>query len=158
MAENFVIVEELIGLSISKKEKLLEILKFTREQKNLIKEDKMEALEKNLYAKEIKMKEIDVLDLDYLKQFEKLKEVEKIEAIGEIDLGRFSNLKTLKEVTLEISSLLGEINALDSENNKLFKEKFKDIKSQLKTVKDVKTAYKGYNIKASGSILIDERK
>ena len=153
------IINKLVELSKEKINKLDKILEYTRDQKDLVlKEETMEALEKNLEAKNKIMEEIDLIDLKYIEYFNELKEREDIEKLDELDTSKFNNLKDLKELTLSITGKLEDINRLDRENLEIFKGQFEAVKSNLKNVKNVQTAYKGYNYSQGSSMLIDEKK
>lgn len=151
-------VDKLVLFSIKKKNLLESLLEKTKKQSEIIEKNLNAELEAILSEKDEIMKEIDGFDLEYLNVYEKLKKSENIKEFSQIDVSKYKNLKTLKEVTIDISKLLLEIENIDKENIKSFQANFDDVKSELKNVKTVQNAYKGYGTIDAGSMLIDERK
>ena len=149
------LVQELIGLSKEKANYLTNILDLTKEQKRIINEENMERLNQII---EKKSKEIDKLDVSFIMKLSQLKKENNIGDLNEIDTKKYPNLKELKEVVAQITSILMAISIVDKENNKALEEGLEKVKLNLKKVKEGKKAYKGYNKSIPQSMLIDEKK
>lgn len=152
------LVQELIGLSREKANYLTNILDLTKEQKRVIKEENMERLNQIIEKKSEIIKKIDKLDVSFITKFSQLKKENNIGDLNEIDTEKYPNLKELKEVVAQITSILMAISIVDKENNKALEENLGKVKLSLKRVKEGKKAYKGYNKSISQSMLIDEKK
>lgn len=151
-------IDELISLSREKNQLINEMYNFTKVQKEEIKKEDMDNLNKILDNKDNLIKEINKLDRTFLTIFSQIKKDENIENIDELDVQLYPNLKELKDIVTEISSTLVAISLLDEENNNNIKKKIEETKMELRKVKDGQRAYKGYNVPMTGSILIDEKK
>lgn len=151
-------IDSLIKLSEEKKDLLDSMYGFTKGQKSEIAEENMEGLNQILDEKDKIIERINRIDLDFLKVFSEIKEKEKIEDIGELDVDIYPSLKDLKKVIRNISSTLGALALLDEENSRNMKRQIENTKLELKRIKNGQRAYKGYNSPTDGSILIDERK
>lgn len=151
-------IDELISLSREKNQLINEMYNFTKGQKEEIKKEDMDNLNKILDNKDNLIKEINKLDRTFLTIFSQIKKDENIENIDELDVQLYPNLKELKDIVTEISSTLVAISLLDEENNNNIKKKIEETKMELRKVKDGQRAYKGYNVPMTGSILIDEKK
>lgn len=152
------LIDELISISKKKNQLLNEMHKFTKEQREEIKKDEMDNLNEILNEKDHIIEEINKLDVSFLTIFTQIKKEEGIENIDELDIERYPNLKTLKDIIKEISSTLIAISLLDEKNNKAMKESLEETKMELRKIKDGKRAYKGYNATITKSMLIDEKK
>ena len=152
------LVQELIGLSKEKANYLTNILDLTKEQKRIIKEENMERLNQIIEKKSEIIKEIDKLDVSFIMKLSQLKKENNIGDLNEIDTKKYPNLKELKEVVAQITSILMAISIVDKENNKALEEGLEKVKLNLKKVKEGKKAYKGYNKSIPQSMLIDEKK
>ena len=111
-----------------------------------------------LDEKEKLMSEIDSMDSEFLKLYNFLKEKEGIKSFEEIDIEKYNNLKSLKDIVSEINNVLVEISSKDKENTKTMKVSINNIKLDIKNVKKGKKAYEGYNYETADSMLIDEKK
>lgn len=151
-------IASLIKLSEEKKDLLDSMYGFTKDQANEIAEENMEGLNQILDEKDSLIEKINKIDLEFLQVFSEIKEEEKIEDIGELDIGLYPRLKELKELIKSISSILEGLAQLDEENSKNMKRQMENTKMELKRVKNGHRAYKGYKRPTDGSILIDERK
>lgn len=145
-------------LSKVKKEDLNEILRLTKEQKLSIESEDLDGLNRIIGHKDKLMKKIDLLDLEFLDLYNKIKEEENIDTLDKINSGKYRNLEKLKRVIEDINFILKDITLIDNENTEMMKANLEDIKSGLKHVKKVQQAYKGYNYEMGSSILIDEKK
>ena len=152
------LIDELISISKKKNQLLNEMHKITKEQREEIKKDEMDNLNEILNEKDHIIEEINKLDVSFLTIFTQIKKEEGIENIDELDIERYPNLKTLKDIIKEISSTLIAISLLDEKNNKAMKESLEETKMELRKIKDGKRAYKGYNATITKSMLIDEKK
>lgn len=148
----------MIQLSNEKKVLLEDILNLTENQKSFIINENMDGLTKVLSEKDEIMKNIDLLDMDFISLYNNIKSMENISSMEEIDVDKYSNIKLLKSNINEISLILNNIRLLDNDNTRMMKTNLENIKSGLKHVKEVKKAYKGYNYEAPTSMLIDEKK
>ena len=151
-------IDNMIQLSNEKKVLLESILDFTKKQKSFIQDEDMDSLTKVLSEKDEIMKNIDLLDLDFISLYNNIKSMEDISSMEEIDVDKYSNVKLLKSNINEISLILNNIRILDNDNTRMMKTNLENIKSGLKHVKEAKNAYKGYNYEAPESMLIDEKK
>ena len=151
-------INSMIQLSNEKKVLLESILDFTKKQKSFIQDEDMDSLTKVLSEKDEIMKNIDLLDLDFISLYNNIKSMEDISSMEEIDVDKYSNVKLLKSNINEISLILNNIRILDNDNTRMMKTNLENIKSGLKHVKEAKNAYKGYNYEAPESMLIDEKK
>lgn len=151
-------VKKMIELSLEKKSILTKILDLTNLQSKAIENDNMEELSVILADKEKLMGNIDLLDKDFLALYNAIKLDEGIDSIEKIDIGKYANIKALKEIVIEINAILNDISAIDRNNTIRMKSNIEKIKSDLKQVKEAKRAYKGYNYEAVESMLIDEKK
>ena len=151
-------VKKMIELSGEKKSFLNEILEITKLQQGLIQDEQMEELNQSLLAKESLIGKIDIIDREFLKLYDQVKAQEHIDSLDKIDMQKYSNIKSLKEIVSEINTILNNISIIDKNNTIKMKSNVDKIKSDLKQVKEAKRAYKGYNYENVGSILIDEKK
>lgn len=151
-------VKGMIELSSEKKALLIQILKLTKTQSDLIENEKIDDLSIVLVQKEKLMQEIDILDKKFLSLYNSIKSDEGIDSLEKINIEKYANLKSLKEVVAEINSVLNDISIIDRNNTIKMKSQVDKIKSDLKQVKQAKRAYKGYNYEPVESMLIDEKK
>lgn len=151
-------VKKMIELSLGKKDILLQILELTKTQGNVIENDNMDDLSIILVKKEKLMEEIDVLDREFLSLYNGIKSEEGIDNLEKINIDKYTNIKSLKEIVANINTILNDISAIDRNNTIKMKSNVDKIKSDLKQVKEAKRAYKGYNYEAAESMLIDEKK
>ncbi|MGJ0847476.1 flagellar export chaperone FlgN [Tissierella praeacuta] len=151
-------VKKMIDMSLEKKEILVEILRLTKAQGENIENDDMDNLGKLLAEKEKLMEKVDILDKDFLYLYNIIKSEENIESLEKINIEKYANIKSLKEIVIEINTILNQISSIDRNNTIKMKSNVDKIKSDLKQVKEAKRAYKGYNYEAVGSMLIDEKK
>lgn len=151
-------INNMIQLSNEKKVLIEDILNLTKNQKSFIINENMDGLTKVLSEKDEIMKNIDLLDMDFISLYNNIKSMENISSMEEIDVDKYSNIKLLKSNINEISLILNNIRLLDNDNTRMMKTNLENIKSGLKHVKEVKKAYKGYNYEAPTSMLIDEKK
>lgn len=151
-------VKGMIELSSEKKALLIQILKLTKTQSDLIENEKIDDLSIVLVQKENLMQEIDILDKKFLSLYNAIKSDEGIDSLEKINIEKYANLKSLKEVVAEINSVLNDISIIDRNNTIKMKSQVDKIKSDLKQVKQAKRAYKGYNYEPVESMLIDEKK
>ena len=150
-------VKKMIELSLKKKDILIQILKLTTTQADTIENDNIYNLSKILIQKEKLMEEIDILDRDFLSLYNDIKSEEGIDNLEKINIEKYANIKSLKEIVTEINTILNDISMIDRNNTIKMKSNVDKVKSDLKQVKEVKRAYKGYNYEAVESILIDEK-
>ena len=151
-------INKIIKLSQEKKILLIEILSLTKKQKDLIEEDNIDDLGIVLIDKENLMNKIDLLDKDFLSLYNSIKSDEGIDSLDKIDIRKFDNLKSLKDIVSEINKILEDISSIDRENKKNMKSNIDKVKLNIKQVKKGKKAYKGYNYEGVASMLIDEKK
>lgn len=151
-------IGKMIELSKAKEEYLIEILGLTKEQKGFIKDEDMDGLNNIILDKEKLMKNIDLLDLDFLKLYNQIRQEENVDTIDRIDSIKYDNLEDLQKVIGNINIILNNISTIDKENTEIMKNNLENVKSGLKQVKEVKKAYKGYGYEMVESILIDEKK
>ncbi|WMM24154.1 flagellar export chaperone FlgN [Tissierella sp. MB52-C2] len=151
-------VKRMIELSKEKKSILNEILEITKLQKDFIENEQMEELNEALLTKEKLIEKIDIIDKEFLNLYNQIKMEEQITSLDKIDIQKYSNIKSLKEIVSEINTILNNISIIDKNNTTKMKSNVDKIKSDLKQVKEAKRAYKGYNYEAVGSMLIDEKK
>lgn len=151
-------INKIIKLSQEKKILLIEILSLTKKQKDLIEEDNIDDLGIVLIDKENLMNKIDLLDKDFLSLYNSIKSDEGIDSLEKIDIRKFDNLKSLKDIISEINKILDDISSIDRENKKNMKSNIDKVKLNIKQVKKGKKAYKGYNYETVESMLIDEKK
>ena len=151
-------IDKLISLSKEKNQLINEMYGFTKAQKQEIEKEDINKLNTLLDEKDILIKKINQIDIEFLNIFSQIKKEEKVENIYDLDVKKYPNLKDLKKIVTEISSTLMAISLLDEENNKNMKKRIEKIKLQLKRVKEGQRAYKKYNVPMTESILIDEKK
>lgn len=151
-------IDNMIELSLNKKNLLNEILKLTKDQSLIINENDFEKLDLILDKKSKSMSDVDELDKKFLKLYSELKKEEDIESLEDIDSNKFKNIVDLKKIVSDLYSILEEISVIDKANTSIMDKHLEEIKSELKGVKDVKKAYKGYNYEPDISILLDEKK
>lgn len=151
-------VKGMIELSFEKKALLIQILKLTKTQSDFIEDENIDDLSILLVEKEKLMQEIDILDKKFLSLYNAIKSDEGVDSLEKINIEKYANLKSLKEVVAEINSVLNDISIIDRNNTIKMKSQVDKIKSDLKQVKQAKRAYKGYNYEPVESMLIDEKK
>ncbi|MDR7856878.1 flagellar export chaperone FlgN [Tissierella sp.] len=151
-------INKVILLSKDKKKLLTDLLKLTKKQKDLIDNDNLDDLGIVLEDKENIMNKVDIIDKDFLGLYNTIKSEEGIDSFDKIDVRKFDNVKTLKDIVEDVNNILNEISALDNENTRKMKSNIDKIKLDIKQVKEGKKAYKGYNYESSVSMLIDEKK
>lgn len=151
-------IDKLISLSKEKNQLINEMYGFTKAQKQEIEKEDINKLNTLLDEKDILIKKINQIDIEFLNIFSQIKKEEKVENIYDLDVKKHPNLKDLKDIVTEISSTLMAISLLDEENNKNMKKRIEQTKLELKRVKEGQRAYKKYNVPMTDSILIDEKK
>lgn len=151
-------IEKMIELSKMKKKYLTEVLQSTKNQRKFIENDDMDGLNKVMENKDMLMKKVDLLDIDFLSTYNQIKEMENVDSLEKINPIKYKNLGELQEVIGNINIILSNISLIDKENTRIMKDSLEEIKSGLKQVKEVKKAYKGYNYEPIASILLDEKK
>lgn len=151
-------INNMIQLSNEKKVLLDHILEATQKQKLFIQDENMDGLTNILSEKDEIMKNIDLLDINFLSLYNNIKSMENISSLEDINVDKYSNIKLLKSNINEINLMLNSIRILDNDNTRMMKTNLENIKSGLKHVKEVKNAYKGYNYEPPESMLIDEKK
>ncbi len=151
-------IDKLISLSKEKNQLINEMYGFTKAQKQEIEKEDINKLNTLLDEKDILIKKINQIDIEFLNIFSQIKKEEKVENIYDLDVKKYPNLKDLKDIVTEISSTLMAISLLDEENNKNMKKRIEQTKLELKRVKEGQRAYKKYNVPMTDSILIDEKK
>lgn len=151
-------INNMIQLSNEKKVLLDHILEATEKQKLFIQDENMDGLTNILSEKDEIMKNIDLLDINFLSLYNNIKSMENISSLEDINVDKYSNIKLLKSNINEINLMLNSIRILDNDNTRMMKTNLENIKSGLKHVKEVKNAYKGYNYEPPESMLIDEKK
>lgn len=151
-------INNMIQLSNEKKVLLNHILEATQKQKLFIQDENMDGLGSILSEKDKIMKNIDLLDINFLSLYNNIKSAENISSLEDINVDKYSNIKLLKSNINEINLILNNIRILDNNNTRMMKTNLENIKSGLKHVKEVKNAYKGYNYEPPESMLIDEKK
>lgn len=125
-------VKGMIELSSEKKALLIQILKLTKTQSDLIENEKIDDLSIVLVQKENLMQEIDILDKKFLSLYNAIKSDEGIDSLEKINIEKYANLKSLKEVVAEINSVLNDISIIDRNNTIKMKSQVDKIKSGLK--------------------------
>lgn len=151
-------INKMVQISLAKKDLLIQILKLTNIQKELIAIDDIDRLDSILGEKEILMGKIDESDSEFLSLYNSIKEQEKIESMDDIDSKKYLNIRYLQDIIREINTILVDITDIDQVNTSNMKNNLDMIKSELKQIKEVKKAYKGYNYEVVESMLIDEKK
>ncbi|QQY80083.1 FlgN protein [Keratinibaculum paraultunense] len=151
-------IDELVTISREKYKLLEDMCKYTIAQKEYIEKEDMDSLNELLDKKDTLIKKIDQLDISFLIIFSQVKKEEAVENIEQLDIKKYPNLKELKDVVVEISSILMTLSLLDKENSENIKQKLKATKMELKRVREGQRAYKGYNKTEAGSMMIDEKK
>src|SRR5690606_37087386 len=131
-------VKGMIELSSEKKALLIQILKLTKTQSDLIENENIDDLSIVLVQKEKLMQEIDILDKKFLSLYNAIKADEGIDSLEKINIEKYANLKSLKEVVAEINSVLNDISIIDRNNTIKMKSQVEKIKSDLKQVKQAK--------------------
>jgi hypothetical protein len=158
--ENVKLIQELILISIKKKELMKNILDITKRQQKFIELNKIETVIKQINLKDTYIKEIDELDLNFYAKFDKLKSNLKIDSIDKINVEMYPQVKNLKKIVGEIMELTKEIKVIDDQNiSKLSKDK-NDLGQRLKGVrqgKKVTGAYGAYK-KQVKSMFFDKKK
>lgn len=144
---------ELIEL-IDKKLKKLEELKIDsgRQSKN-IGEGNLDGIEYIIAKREQITKEVDLIDANFLKVFESIKEKTGAKDLSSLE-GNY--VKELQEKILKVRSISEEIMDIDKKNIKSMEALIEDNKKDLKQVKDGKKLNNAYSPKLDGSLMIDD--
>lgn len=151
-------VDRLISISNEKKSYLEEMLQLSKKQETIIKNDDLSKLDSVLNDRDLLMKTIDKLDLEFLEIYNDILASEKVENIYDIDVDKFTNIKDLKKVVGTIRDTLKEIDILDKNNMSNINKAFEEVQSNLKQIKTGQKLYKGYSMEVDNSILIDSKK
>ena len=151
-------IDKLIALSKEKKQLIDEMFNFTKTLKSEIKKEDMDNLNYILDKKDKLIDNINKIDVEFLTIFSQIKKDENIENIDQLDVEAYPNLKELKDLVTDISSVLVAISLLDEDNNKNMMKRIEETKMELKKVKEGQRAYKQYHKPIERSILIDEKK
>ncbi|MFA5576520.1 MAG: flagellar export chaperone FlgN [Tissierellaceae bacterium] len=151
-------ISKMIRLSVDKRDRLKEIFNLTKDQEEVIKEDRTEDLGKLLSKKDKLMEMVDDLDREFISLYEAVKVKEQVDSFYDLDVKKYGQLRDLKDIVGDINKILDQLASLDKRNIESMKASLDRTKSDLKQVKEVQRAYKGYSYEESGSILIDEKK
>ena len=151
-------IKKMIELSLNKKTILNNFLKLTNLQTEIIEQEDMDKLGEVLDAKDKLMKQVDLIDLDFIGLYNQIKSQEGIVSLEHIDTKKYNDIKILREVVSDVSNILKDISTIDRNNSAKMKSNVDKVKSDLKQVKEVKKAYKGYNYEPVISMMIDEKK
>ncbi len=158
--DNIKNLQELILLSIKKKDIMQKILDVTKRQKKFIDIGKIDTVIKQLELRDDFMKEVDSLDLVFHEEFSKLKDNLQVESLDKIDIDKYPQIKNLKDIVDEIMDITKEIKVIDDENVFNLHGDKDEIGNKLKAMrqrKKMSNAYRGYK-KQVTSIFFDDKK
>ncbi|MBN4062845.1 MAG: hypothetical protein COA82_11970 [Alkaliphilus sp.] len=155
-------VQKLISISKQKLLLLNEIFELTTKQTAVIEktEENIVNLSELINKKQEIMDKIDVLDVDFVGEYEALKIDLGVVSLENYDVKSDEALKALREVATKISNVMREIKITDDENTKKMSLHINTTKRELKDVKNGMKIAKSYGKKNSEvqSIFIDKRR
>ena len=160
-AEEYVI--KLTQLSVNKLDLLKEILFITKSQSAVISEDSIEALQKNIDAKQLTINQIDIINEDFNSYVGRLKAILGIQSFNQVKSTDIKGLEELHQVMEMINNTVDEIQNFDKQNNKNANEVLNKLGSEIRKIaqgKIASNAYKGsqYNTIAATTSYFDTKK
>ncbi|MCT4619777.1 MAG: flagellar export chaperone FlgN [Marinisporobacter sp.] len=132
------IIDILIDLSKKKEEYLKKLLTLTKKQEGFIRNGDLENLAVSIKQKEEIIKAIDQIDIKFLTNYNGLKNTLGVNAIEEIDTGKYYSLKELKLYISNIMMLLKQMKKVDQTNTEQLKVDFNKVKQDMKKLKEKK--------------------
>lgn len=156
MIEKIVQLTEILD---DKKILLDDFYKLTIVQKKLIEKDDIDKLNRIIKNKEELISKINILDKEFLRFFNELKEENSVNTLSELNVDKVY-LARLKEITNKCDSMMQDIKVQDEENNDMMKDNFEDIKTKLREIKRGKTTTSKYYNKSQSTsgYFIDSKK
>ncbi len=158
--KNVKLVQELILLSIKKKDLIIKILEVTERQKRFIELGKIDTVNKQIELKDKYIKEVDKIDLIFYTMYEKLKSNLEIDSLDKIDVEEYPQVKKLKEIIGEIIDITKKIKVIDDENIAVLYKDKNNMGNKLRGIRQGKkmtNAYGAYK-KPRGSLFFDKKK
>ncbi|WAM30827.1 flagellar protein FlgN [Caldicellulosiruptor naganoensis] len=136
--------EKLINL-LEEKEKLVDkFLELTNLQQEYILNDNFDELSEIVDKKAKLIERINILDDEFIKEFEGIKKAKNIKSFDEItDIDKETGI-LLKSLTSSIMEKLKVIKEIDEKNSILIRAKFDEVKRTIKTLRYKKEAIKDY--------------
>lgn len=158
-------LKRMISHLAEKEEILRDLLRFTLQQKELLKveEDElsMDAFTDVLSERSKLMERADHLDEAFLKEFSALKTSLGVDSLDNLSSGVLdaSLVKDLKHHVQKVQELVVGLTQVDTDNRRVMKEQMESLKTEINRVKQGKKAIHGYaNTKQpQPSIFMDER-
>jgi hypothetical protein len=152
--------EKMVKIIAKKKELLKEMLVLTDGQTAAIKSEALDALNKLIEEKQLRIDIIDKLDSEFTTYFEGLKSAAKVKSLDEINSAAYPEAKQLKEETYEVMSLVKRISEIEELNSKASKELLDKLGSEIKRVNQGKRINQAYNPNSPDvpSFFIDNKK
>ncbi len=153
-------VEKMIKVTNNKYKLLQEVLAMTEEQFRSINEEGLEALEKLVAQKQIKIDDINKLDDEFNVYFHRLKFELKIKSLDELQGSDIRGAGDLKESVGKVIGILGEIFEVEKKNNDKAKMLLSEIGSEIKKLnvgKKINSVYRPGPVQAF-SYFIDKKK
>ncbi len=158
-------LQRMINHLVEKQEILRDLLRFTLQQKELLKAEEeelsLDAFTDVLAERGKLMEKADELDDAFLKDFSQLKNSLGVDSLDDLSPGMLdtSLVKDLQHHVKKVQELVLGMTQVDTENHKAMKEQMESLKTEINRVKQGKKAIHGYaNTKRpQPSIFMDEK-
>ena len=150
---------KLLSFSNEKKNNLEEILRISKEQTEVIKDENVDGLNELIDIKQKFIDKINFLDDQFNKTFEELKKIAGNIDMKDIDGRKFSKAKELQECIVSITEIIAQIMEFEKINSNFSKELHTELKNKLTQIRNSKKANAGYASKAKPpSVYFDKLK
>ncbi len=137
-------IEKMVNLLNTKRQKLLDILEITKRQTLAINNKEDESLDKYIDDKQAIINDIDDIDKQFIECLNILKSQLGIKSLDETPKDKLEEFKLLKTCINENHTIIEEIISIEKENSVKLKAEFDDIKEKIKEISGGKRIVSAY--------------
>ncbi|WDV46129.1 flagellar export chaperone FlgN [Clostridiaceae bacterium M8S5] len=140
---------------------LNQIYDYTKKQSTAVQsDDNIKDIETFVELKEIVIKKVDNIDLEFFNLINEFKNKEGIQSMEDLDTEKYPQAKKLQSSTADILSLLKKIKDIEQKNCITLNQAIKNVKGKLKNINTGKKMVSGYNTykNVSNSVMIDQKR
>jgi hypothetical protein len=141
-------IQKLHELSVKKLERLRQIYKLTKEQRDVITEDNIDELQRIIDLKQQEMDVIDELDQAFEVYYSRLKSLLEVESLEEIKMAYLTGAAELKQIITTIYDMTKEIQNIENTNNKKVRDILNKLSSEIRQIKQNQMVNNGYSVGA----------
>ncbi len=153
------LIDNLIKLSDGKLFLLKQLSVLTQQQSKNIDSEEAARLNDIIEQKQNIMKQVDVLDKDFLAKYDLLRGSVMLETLDGLQANEKDKMKILKDKITEIHSITEKIHKLDTANVEKLKKNLKSVQAELEKTRVGKKVLQGYTHQRPEtiSIFVDEK-